>query len=138
MGMREDMYAQSGQHSFSLASEREETPSASNHRYQIGKLSVEETQSMLHETTEELIKRARRDSELVGKLSAAIDITKGIRGLVKLNEMQTIISRKIGFLGILIVVIITSGQPSKSSVLIFRSYLDAIPVKRVNETGRDC
>jgi len=77
MGMREDMYAQSGQHSFSLASKREETPSASNHRYQIGKLSVEETQSMLHETTEELIKRARRDSELVGKLSAAIDITKG-------------------------------------------------------------
>jgi len=75
--MREDMYAQSGQHSFSLASKREETPSASNHRYQIGKLSVEETQSMLHETTEELIKRARRDSELVGKLSAAIDITKG-------------------------------------------------------------
>jgi len=77
MGMRQDMYAQSGQHSFSLASEREETPSASNHRYQIGKLSVEETRSMLHETTDELIKRARRDSELVGKLSAAIDITKG-------------------------------------------------------------
>lgn len=77
MGMREDMYAQSGQHSFALESERSETPSASNHRYQIGKLSVEETRSMLHETTEELIKRARRDSELVGKLSAAIDITKG-------------------------------------------------------------
>ncbi|ADD07334.1 ISH7-type transposase ISNma10 (plasmid) [Natrialba magadii ATCC 43099] len=77
MGMRENMYAQSGQHSFFIDSQRDHTPSASNHRYQIGKLTVEETRSMLHETTRMLIARARHNSELVGKLWAAIDITKG-------------------------------------------------------------
>jgi len=77
MGMRENMYAQSGQHSFFIDSQRDHTPSASNHRYQIGKLTVEETRSMLHETTRMLIARARHNAELVGKLWAAIDITKG-------------------------------------------------------------
>ncbi|AGB39036.1 transposase [Natronococcus occultus] len=77
MGMRENMYAQSGQHSFYIDTQRDRTPSASNHRYQIGKLTVEETRSMLHETTRMLIARARHNAELVGKLWAAIDITKG-------------------------------------------------------------
>lgn len=77
MGMRENMYAQSGQHSFYIDSQRDRTPSASNHRYQIGKLSAEETRSMLHETNRMLIARARHNAELVGNLVAAIDITKG-------------------------------------------------------------
>jgi len=77
MGMRENMYAQSGQHSFYIDSQRDRTPSASNHRYQIGKLSTEETRSMLHETNRMLIARARHNAELVGNLVAAIDITKG-------------------------------------------------------------
>ncbi|ELZ97382.1 putative transposase (ISH7) [Haloferax mediterranei ATCC 33500] len=77
VGMRENMYAQSGQHSFYIDTQRDRTPSASNHRYQIGKLTVEETRSMLHETTRMLIARARHNAELVGKLVAAIDITKG-------------------------------------------------------------
>jgi len=75
--MRENMYAQSGQHSFYIDSQRDRTPSASNHRYQIGKLSTEETRSMLHETNRMLIARARHNAELVGNLVAAIDITKG-------------------------------------------------------------
>lgn len=77
MGMREDMYAQSGQHSFYIDSSREHTPSASNHRYQLQKHSVEEVRSMLRETTRALIACARHNSELVGSLWAAIDITKG-------------------------------------------------------------
>ncbi len=77
MGMRENMYAQSGQHSFFIDSQRDRTPSASNHRYQMGKLTVEEIRSMLHEATRMLIARARHNAELVGKLWAAIDITKG-------------------------------------------------------------
>lgn len=77
MGMRENMYAQSGQHSFFIDSQRDRTPSASNHRYQMGKLTVEEIRSMLHEATRMLIGRARHNAELVGKLWAAIDITKG-------------------------------------------------------------
>lgn len=60
MGMRENMYAQSGQHSFYIDSQRNRTPSASNHRYQIGKLTVEGTRSMLHENTRMLIARARK------------------------------------------------------------------------------
>jgi IS4 transposase len=77
MGMRENMYAQGGQKSFFIDSQRDRTPSASNHRYQIGKLTAEETRSMLHETNRMLIARARHNAELVGKLCAAIDITKG-------------------------------------------------------------
>jgi IS4 transposase len=77
MGMRGNMYAQSGQHSFYIDSQRDHTPSASNHRYQIGKLTVEETRSMLHETTRMLVARARYNAELVGNLVAAIDVTKG-------------------------------------------------------------
>lgn len=77
MGMREDMYAQSGQHSFYIDSDRDRTPSASNHRYQLQKHSIEDVRSMLQETTRALIARARHNSELVGSLTAAIDITKG-------------------------------------------------------------
>lgn len=75
--MWEDMFAQSGHKSFMIDSERDRTPSASNHRYQLKKHSIEEIRSMLRETTRELIARARRNSELVGKLTVAIDITKG-------------------------------------------------------------
>jgi IS4 transposase len=77
MGMREDMFAQSGQHSFYIDSTRDRTPSASNHRHQLQKHSIENVRSMLREATGELIARARHNSELVGKLTVAIDITKG-------------------------------------------------------------
>lgn len=77
MGMREDMYARSGPASFSLDTKRERIPTGSTHRYQIGKLSVEEIRSMLRNTTRMLIARARQHGELTGKLWAAIDVTKG-------------------------------------------------------------
>jgi IS4 transposase len=90
--MRENIYAQSGQHSFYIDSQRDRTPSASNHRYQIGKLTVEEIRSMLHETNRMLIARARHNAELVGKLWAAIDITKGNpwTGKIKRDEDDNI------------------------------------------------
>lgn len=79
MGMREDMYARGGHRSFIHDTSRtyDETPTGSTHRYQLGKLSVEEIRSMLRNTTRMLIARARHNSELVGKLWAAIDVTKG-------------------------------------------------------------
>lgn len=77
MGMREDMFAQSGQHSFAIDSGRDRTPSASNHRHQVKKLSIEETREMLRNTTRALIARARHNGELDRKISVAIDITKG-------------------------------------------------------------
>jgi putative transposase len=78
MGMREDMYAASGPGSFVLDTTRERVPSGSTHRYQIGKLSVDEIRSMLRNTTRMLIARARQHGELIGKLWAAIDVTKGV------------------------------------------------------------
>jgi IS4 transposase len=77
MGMREDMYAEGGHGSFYSDTQRRRAPSGSNHRYQIEKLTVEEMRTMLRETNRPLIARARRNSELVRKLCAAIDITKG-------------------------------------------------------------
>jgi putative transposase len=77
MGMREDMYARSGPASFSLDTTRERIPTGSTHRYQIGKLSVEETREMLRNTTRMLIARARQNGELNGTVMAAIDVTKG-------------------------------------------------------------
>ena len=76
MGMRQEMYAQSGQYSFAIDTDRERTPSASNHRHQIQKLSVEETREMLQNTTRALIARARHNDELDRQVTVAIDITK--------------------------------------------------------------
>ncbi|UPM44879.1 transposase [Halocatena salina] len=78
MGMREDMYAQSGPASFVLDTTRERVPSGSTHRYQLGKLSVNDIRSMLRNTTRMLIARARQHGELTGKLWTAIDVTKGV------------------------------------------------------------
>jgi putative transposase len=78
MGMREDMYAASGPGSFVLDTTRERVPSGSTHRYQIGKLSVDEIRSMLRNTTQMLIARARQHGELGGKLWTAIDVIKGV------------------------------------------------------------
>jgi putative transposase len=78
MGMREDMYAASGPGSFVLDTTRNRVPSGSTHRYQIGKLSVNDIRSMLRNTTRMLIARARQHGELTGKLWTAIDVTKGV------------------------------------------------------------
>jgi len=77
MGMRADMYAESGVDSFAGDTTRERTPKGSNHRWQIRKLDPDEIRAMVRKTTRKLIEQARRNSELVGKLWAAIDITKG-------------------------------------------------------------
>jgi len=120
--MRENMYAQSGQHSFYIDSQRDRTPSASNHRYQIGKLSTEETRSMLHETNRMLIARARHNAELVGNLVAAIDITKGNRGRAKPSVMRPTTSRRTGFSAAKTVKCTISGPPSRLSATTSRSY----------------
>ncbi len=77
MGVRKNMFAESGADSFYVDSTRERTPSGSTHRWQIRKLSIEEMRRQHRQTTKRLIERARRDGELVGKLWAAIDMTKG-------------------------------------------------------------
>jgi IS4 transposase len=77
MGVRKNMFAESGADSFYIDSTRDRTPSGSTHRWQIRKLSIEEMRRQHRQTTKRLIERARRDGELVGKLWAAIDVTKG-------------------------------------------------------------
>jgi len=77
MGIRKNMFAESGADSFYVDSTREKTPSGSTHRWQIRKLSIDEMRHQHRRTTKRLIERARRDGELVGKLWAAIDVTKG-------------------------------------------------------------
>jgi IS4 transposase len=77
MGVRKNMFAESGADSFYVDSTRDRTPSGSNHRWQIRKLSIDEMRRQHRRTTKRLIERARRDGELVGKLWAAIDVTKG-------------------------------------------------------------
>ncbi len=77
MGVRKHMFAESGADSFYVDSTRDRTPSGSTHRWQIRKLSIDEMRRQHRRTTKRLIERARRDGELVGKLWAAIDVTKG-------------------------------------------------------------
>jgi IS4 transposase len=77
MGVRKNMFAESGADSFYIDTTRERTPSGSTHRWQIRKLSIDEMRRQHRRTTQRLIERARRDGELVGKLWAAIDVTKG-------------------------------------------------------------
>lgn len=74
--MRRTMDAHSGDNSFAIDSDRDRTPSGSNHRHQIQKLDVEEIREMLHNATKALVTRARHNSEPTGKLTAALDITK--------------------------------------------------------------
>lgn len=77
MGVRKNMFAESGADSFYIDSTRNRTPSGSTHRWQIRKLTIEEMRQQHRRTTQRLIERARRDGELVGKLWVAIDVTKG-------------------------------------------------------------
>ncbi len=77
MGVRKNMFAESGADSFYVDSTRDRTPSGSTHRWQIRTLTIEEMRQQHRRTTQRLIERARRDGELVGKLWAAIDVTKG-------------------------------------------------------------
>ncbi|ELZ06118.1 transposase [Natrialba asiatica] len=77
MGVRKNMFAESGADSFYVDSTRDRTLSGSTHRWQIRKLTIEEMRRQHRRTTKRLIERARRDGELVGELWTAIDVTKG-------------------------------------------------------------
>ncbi len=50
---------------------------ASTHRRELKKFTIEEVRELHQEVTRDLIKEARREGELVGKMKVAIDQTKG-------------------------------------------------------------
>jgi len=76
IGTRAGVYAESGIDSFAVTSTRERVHTGSLHRYHIQKIAPTEAREMHHETTKELISKARRNSELTGKITVGIDITK--------------------------------------------------------------
>jgi hypothetical protein len=76
IGSREEMYAEDGTWNFAAETTRDRVQSGSTHRYHLQKISPDTAREMHRETTQELIKRARRDAELVGGVTVAIDITK--------------------------------------------------------------
>lgn len=77
LGMRKDMFAESGADSYRDETTREHIPAGRHHRDKLKMLSVDEIREMVQNTTQALVNRARHNNELIGKLTVAIDITKG-------------------------------------------------------------
>jgi len=78
-GSRQDTFTESGIDRFRAATTRpvEQQHTGRTHRHHLQQHSEESVREMLRETTDQLVKRARRNGELQGKLWAAIDTTKG-------------------------------------------------------------
>lgn len=76
MGSRAEMYAEDGTWTFAAETSRDRVQTGSTHRHHIQKIDPGEARQMHRDTTEALIERARRDSELVGGVLTSIDITK--------------------------------------------------------------
>ncbi|WP_202613828.1 hypothetical protein [Halostella pelagica] len=76
IGSREEMYAEDGTWNFAAETTRDRVQTGSTHRYHLQKIGPDAARQMHRDTTEALIERARRDSELVGGVLASIDITK--------------------------------------------------------------
>lgn len=76
MGSRAEMYAEAGTWSFAVETTRERVQTGSTHRHHLQKIDPDDARQMHRDTTEALIERARRDSELVDGVLASIDITK--------------------------------------------------------------
>lgn len=77
LGTRSDMFAESGADSFHDDTTRDRAPRGRHHRDKLRVLDVDAVRQMMQSTTKALVARARHNSELVGKLEVAIDITKG-------------------------------------------------------------
>jgi IS4 transposase len=78
-GTLQDAFTEGGLDAFRVNTTRPEDQQhvARTHRHHLQKLDVESIRSMLQETARMLVARARHNGELQGKLSSAIDITKG-------------------------------------------------------------
>lgn len=76
IGTRKQSYAEKGTWNFAADTTRDRVQTGSTHRYHIQKIAPDDAREMHRNATEDLIERARRDSELTGKLMASVDITK--------------------------------------------------------------
>ncbi|WP_211611466.1 transposase [Halorientalis persicus] len=76
IGPRAETCVNEGIESFAADTTRDRVQAPSTHRHHLSQLGVEDMRRMHRDCVSQLIERARRDSELVGNLVAAIDITK--------------------------------------------------------------
>lgn len=76
IGSRAEMYAEDGTRCFAAETTRNRVHTGSTHRHHLQKIDPDDARQMHRDTTQALIERARRDSELVGGVLASIDITK--------------------------------------------------------------
>jgi IS4 transposase len=76
IGSRAEMYAEDGTWNFAAETTRDRVQTGSTHRHHIQKIDPDDARQMHRDTTEALIERARRDSELEGGVLTSIDITK--------------------------------------------------------------
>jgi IS4 transposase len=76
IGSRAEMYAEDGTRCFAAETTRNRVHTGSTHRHHLQKIDPDAAREMHRDTTEALIERARRDSELVGGVLTSIDITK--------------------------------------------------------------
>jgi IS4 transposase len=73
----DDVYPESGLGNMLAKGAVDDIHYPSTHRKELSRLSVEEIREMHHEVVKDLIAEARREGELVGKMTVAIDQTKG-------------------------------------------------------------
>jgi IS4 transposase len=73
----DDVFPESGLGNMMAKSGHERVQYASTHRRELKKFTIEEIRELHQSVTRDLIKEARREGELVGKMKVAIDQTKG-------------------------------------------------------------
>lgn len=73
----DDVYAESGLGNMKAKGVVDAIHYPSTHRRELSRLSVEEVRELHRDVVEDLIAEARREGELVGKMTVAIDETKG-------------------------------------------------------------
>jgi len=73
----DDVYPESGLGNMLAKGAVDDIHYPSTHRKELSRLSVEGIRKMHHEVVKDLIAEARREGELVGKMTVAIDQTKG-------------------------------------------------------------
>lgn len=73
----DDVFPESGLGNMAAKSNHDRVHFPSTHRRELKKFSIGEIRELHRSVTKDLIREARREGELVGKLSVAIDVTKG-------------------------------------------------------------
>ncbi|MFB6103418.1 MAG: transposase [Haloplanus sp.] len=77
MAVGEDLFPETGVGNLKVKGSHDRVHYPSTHRRELKKFSIDDIREMHHKVAKELVERARKDGELVGKIGVAVDITKG-------------------------------------------------------------